>query len=515
MPRPLAVRAAISGDAFAAIDATGGRGASDADMARHLDTAVNGLHRGWPELSAAGPLSGPLRVGFAIVILFAPLGYVLAPDASRAALLALLSIPFLCLAIVRLMALGMLAHRAMPDGAIARTDAAALSDDDLPSYSILVALYNEAAVVPALVSALGALDYPCDRLEVIFITEADDAATRDALAQSGLPPHMRIVCVPAGTPKTKPRALNFGLRFAIGELLAIYDAEDVPDADQLRVAVAAFRAHGPAVSALQARLCIYNPAMNAITRQFTLEYTALFDAMLPALARIGWPIPLGGTSNHFRRAALEAAGAWDPYNVTEDADLGLRMARLGQRIALIGSTTWEEAPATARGWFGQRTRWLKGWMQTYLVHMRQPLRLKRELGLRAFLGFQVIFGGMVLSALVHPWVYVMLASDVVAGRLGAGATDPTYGWVWWIALFNLVVGYGSAMALVAMAVARRGGRLLVRSAFLVPVYWLAISLASYKALYDLAMKPYDWTKTEHLGLGRSAATSNGAAERRL
>ncbi len=208
-------------------------------------------------------------------------------------------------------------------------------------------------------------------------------------------------------------------------------------------------------------------------------------------------MPLGGTSNHFPRAVLEAVGGWDPYNVTEDADLGIRLARAGWQVSVLPSTTWEEAPPTFRIWRKQRTRWLKGWMQTYLVHMRAPMRLWRELGVRGFLGLQVLMGGLILSALVHPWFYVLVAADLWQGRL-LGVPDGMLGrTLLGVGLFNVVAGYLSAMALGAVAAARRGRRRLALHAVLMPLYWLGISLAAYRALWQLAVAPYYWEKTEH------------------
>ena len=351
---------------------------------------------------------------------------------------------------------------------------------------------------------MSALDYPKDQLEILFLTEADDYETRAALAASELAGHMRVITVPDGAPRTKPRALNYGLTFARGEFVAIYDAEDVPDPGQLRAAVAAFRSAGPETACVQARLSIYNPGRNFLTRQFTLEYAALFDGILPALDKLGLPLPLGGTSNHFRRRDLENAGAWDPFNVTEDADLGVRLARLQKRVAMLDSVTWEEAPDTPGAWFAQRTRWIKGWMQTYLVHMRDPVKLWRELGTRRFFGFQLIFGGLIVSALAHPFFYAAIVTGMIDGtflKLPVGGADAA---LWWICCFNAAAGFASSIALVALAVARRGGRLLIRSALGLPLYWLAISLASYRALFEIATRPHYWAKTPHKGLGREA-----------
>jgi cellulose synthase/poly-beta-1,6-N-acetylglucosamine synthase-like glycosyltransferase len=208
-------------------------------------------------------------------------------------------------------------------------------------------------------------------------------------------------------------------------------------------------------------------------------------------------MPLGGTSNHFRRSVLESSGGWDPYNVTEDADLGIRLARQGWRVEMLNSVTWEEAPGTAAAWFGQRARWLKGWMQTSLVHLRHPRKLWRELGPRAFFGFNVLMGGVILSALVHPLVYAYALWKVSAGDLSLW---PPEGWpavVWWAGVANLAFAYLIGIALTMLATLRRHDARLAAHALLLPVYWMMISLAAYRALADLALRPYHWRKTTH------------------
>ncbi len=310
---------------------------------RRLDQSVNGLRRAQPEFSAAQSITRIQSVvlaflGFASVAVWAAAPAVAAPLG-----LALLAIAFALITLIRIMALWQMIW---PKAARTAQFSPAIPDLDLPHYTLLVPLYREADVAAGLVRAMLALDYPTSQLEIMFLTEADDDATRAALNSAGPGRHMHIVTVPDGTPRTKPRALNFGLTFARGEFVGIYDAEDVPDPGQLRQAVAAFRSAGAETACVQARLSIYNPGRNFLTRQFTLEYAALFDGILPALDRLGLPLPLGGTSNHFRMRDLENAGAWDPFNVTEDADLGVRLARLQKRVAMLDSVTWEEAPDT-------------------------------------------------------------------------------------------------------------------------------------------------------------------------
>jgi hypothetical protein len=228
-----------------------------------------------------------------------------------------------------------------------------------------------------------------------------------------------------------------------------------------------------------------------------VEYSALFDAILPAIARLGLPVPLGGTSNHLRRETLLAVGGWDPFNVTEDADLGFRLARRGWRTAMLASTTWEEAPASFHSWLRQRTRWLKGWMQTYLVHTRRPFRLVADLGLRGALGLHALMGGLVLAALAHPLLYVLLAYQAVTGRLLAPATTPLEAALWAAAWINLTAGYVASIVVGAASALRRREPGLALSALLMPLCWLLISAAAYRALYQLLTDPYHWEKTEH------------------
>ncbi len=477
---------------------------------RILDHAVNDLRRRFPELSAAS-LGGAQSLASAVVI--AAMLLALAYAAPGFVLMILLSLPFFFVVQIRLAALGMWLMRSHN-----RPAPPLVAEAELPHYSVLVPLYREAAAAPGLVAALARLDYPPDRLQILFITEADDEPTRRALERSiaATAPALdvTVLTVPEGLPRTKPRALNYALHFARGDVVAIFDAEDAPDPGQLRAAAAAFLSGGPELACVQAPLQIYNPDETALTRQFALEYAALFDAVLPALCRLGLPLPLGGTSNHFRRDILSRCGAWDPFNVTEDADLGFRLARLGYRVSLIEPATWEEAPPHFGSWFRQRTRWLKGWMQTYLVHMRAPAKLKDEFGSWRFFGFQAILAGMILSALVHPWFYLSLAAE---GWARAGAAVPVHAGhplqqaVWWLCLGNLALSYVVSIALSALALRRRGGRPRLTTLLALPLYWLAISAAAYRAVYELIVSPFHWAKTDHRGISCSARPAAAAA----
>lgn len=313
--------------------------------------------------------------------------------------------------------------------------------------------------------------------------------------------HFELITAPPGGPRTKPKALNAALPFARGAFIAIFDAEDRPEPDQLRRALDAFAAGDDRLACAQARLTIDNTADNWLARLFTAEYAGLFDAFLPSLAAWKLPLPLGGSSNHFRADVLRRIGAWDPYNVTEDADLGMRLSRYGYRTTVIASTTYEEAPARLRPWLKQRTRWMKGWMQTWLVHMRSPRRLLRELGLAGFVVFQLLVGGSVLAALVHP---VFLAAFL--WEIADAGTAAAFSSLW---SATLLIGYLASAQLAIIGLARR--RLLgcAWALLLMPLYWLLLSLAAWRALDQLLRDPYRWEKTEH-GLARNSRLLDAA-----
>ena len=459
--------------------------------AGRLQIAVGHLKFNRPEQSAGAPVWLWQKVFACFAILLLLVTAALASQLAAFAVLAVLSLSFLSLALLRLFCLwhGLTAHTAHYSD---------IADDDLPNYTALVPLFGEAVIMADLVAALSAIDYPPCKLQIVLILEESDPATQAALAAIvALPAHFESVVVPAGEPQTKPRALNYALQNISGEFVVVFDAEDVPEPDQLRKAVAVFRSGQPNLACLQARLNVYNPGASWVTRQFTIEYTMLFDWMLPALQALGLPVPLGGTSNHFRTADLLDAGAWDPFNVTEDADLGIRLARDGRAVHVLHSTTWEEAPRQLGSWKRQRTRWLKGWMQTYLVHTRQPLKLLQDLGLWRFVGFHMLMGGLIVSALVHPWFYAMATYSAWHGTLFE-APAGLYGHLMWgLGVFNLVTGYATAVGLGAAAVSRRAWPQLVQHTLLMPVYWLMISAAAYYALWQLISAPYYWEKTEH------------------
>lgn len=373
---------------------------------------------------------------------------------------------------------------------------AALDARGLPVYTILLPLYKEKpSTVRALFAALSRMDYPKHKLDGLLLIEADDDHTRRAIEEVGRPAWMRVLPLPPGTPRTKPRAMGIGLRYAKGSLLTVYDAEDKPDPAQLKKAVWGFRVADESLACLQAKLGYYNPRQNLLTRWFTLEYDAWFNIFLPGLHRIGAPIPLGGTSNHFRRPALDACLGWDPYNVTEDADLGLRFARLGLATAMLESTTEEEANSRLANWLRQRSRWSKGYMQTALVHTRRPVKLVRELGPKATVFFLLTIGGAVVTALLAPIFWLLLLSWIWIQPHWVAELFP--GPIYYAASVSLVLGNFLLVFLSLCAAVARGHDDLAPHALLTPLYWALMSAATYVALVEFFVRPSHWHKTEH------------------
>lgn len=466
------------------------------------ERAILSLARQMPESSAATPVTrrqGIVLAGLALLILAA---FIVAPTATFVTLNIAFGLCFLAIAALRYTSIfvGLLAQPTAEERAYDLHGAP--TDTELPVYTVMVPLFDEARVLPIIARALEELDYPASKLDIKLIFEESDIETWEAAKALKLPDRFDFIRVPTSMPRTKPKACNFALPFARGELLVIYDAEDMPEPQQLKRAAAAFALGDAKLACVQAQLNYYNWNENWLTRQFAIEYAAFFDLLLPALVRLNLPIPLGGTSTHFRTSALREAGAWDPNNVTEDADLGQRFALKGYRCGIIRSTTQEEANCQLNNWVRQRSRWVKGWMQTYLVRMRHPIRLYRALGFRGFLGFQLVIGGFSLSNLLHPVFYVTTAVALILTGTPIGFQHGTA-----LALFNIVIliaGYSFAIAAGLVAVAGRGLAPLFTQTLMMPAYWLLISIAAYKALLQLATKPFHWEKTEH-GLSRMMA----------
>ncbi len=370
--------------------------------------------------------------------------------------------------------------------------------DTLPRVSLLVPLFREEAIADTLVRRLERLSYPKAQLEVLLVLEAEDDLTRATLDATHLPPWMRVIVVPPGGVTTKPRALNYAFGFTTGEIVGIYDAEDAPAPDQLDRVVARFAEAPPRTACLQGILDFYNPRANWLSRCFAVEYASWFRVLLPGLVRLGLAIPLGGTTVFFRRDALDAAGGWDAHNVTEDADLGMRLARLGFATELLPSVTREEANNRFWPWIRQRSRWLKGYAITWWVHSRRPLRLWRDLGPWRFVGLQLLFLTTLVQFALAPvlwsfWLVLFGLPHPSDGLLGPALRGTVIG------LF--LTAEGIAILVGLAAVARSPHARLFPWVPTLFAYFPLGTLAIYKALWETFTRPFYWDKTQH---GRSA-----------
>jgi len=369
-------------------------------------------------------------------------------------------------------------------------------DDQLPVYTVLIPLLREKEeTLSVLLKSLQKLDYAQNKLDVKLLLEEDDDKTLETIAKFSLPWNYEVLLVPPGLPRSKPRACNYGAYLAFGEYLTIYDAEDQPDADQLKQALKCFAENDKETVCVQAALNFYNHKRNLLTRLFTIEYTHWFDSFVPALVYLKAPVPLGGTSNHFKVKTLLKIGCWDPYIGTEDADIGIRIYRLGYKTNCITSTTYEEANTDVFNWFKQRARWNKGYMQTYLVNMRDPLKMIKQVGFIKFVNFQLFVGGNVFIQLANlPLWFFLLASYITYMNAGLPPYPKIAFFVTW---YNFLIGNLILLGSEAYAVYRRGLYRLLPFVPLKIFYWLQMSFAGYYAIIELLVRPGYWYKTEH------------------
>lgn len=372
---------------------------------------------------------------------------------------------------------------------------AALSDEALPIYTVLLPLRDESEVADQIIKAMRGIDYPTHKLDFIVTVEKFDHATKEALIKAGMPEHWRIIELPDTNPKTKPKALNCAFLEAKGEYLVIYDAEIIPDKDQLKKALCVFAAN-PSMAVLQPHLDHYNTNQNMLTRLFTIEFTFHYDMFLPGLARFSLPVPLSGHSAHFKMTALKECGAWDPYNVAEDCEIGMRLYRRGYRSSVFDSVSYEEAASSIDSWIKQRTRWMKGFIQTTIVHLRYPCLTKREMGgWLNFLVFLLIVPGTVvvnflnifMMGLLFAWIFYQPAFIQDLYPLPV------------LYLANLVAIMGGFLFIyfTMISLYRRGKFALVRWWFFQPLYWALLSYATVRATVQLMTSPHIWEKTEH------------------
>ncbi|CAN5134647.1 glycosyltransferase [soil metagenome] len=458
-----------------------------------LNRAINRLRDDDPVASASTPLVAWQRIVFWSLLLIVIVFVIWKPMGTAVVLIGLCTTGYLLTMFDRVL----IFRQGLAASAIRITDdeARKIPDDELPSYTILVPAYNEPEVVGDLIGAMAALEYPIEKLQVLLLLEEDDDVTINAAKDCAESDAITILLVPAADPRTKPKACNYGLYFSTGDIVTIYDAEDLPEPLQLRRVVTAFASLPETVACVQAKLAYHNGSQNILTGWFTAEYGLWFGYLLPGFMRTSSPIPLGGTSNHLRRDLLDGIGAWDPFNVTEDADLGLRIASSGFHTAVIDSTTLEEANSDGINWIRQRSRWYKGYLQSWLVQIRRPVRLLRTIGLRNFIRFNLVLAGTPIIAVLNLIFWLITMLWFLGQPQLVEEVFPMY--IYFPALVALVLGNAATLYMNLIALREDDRSDLLLAALTVPVFWVMMSVAATKGVYQMIRQPSYWEKTFH------------------
>ena len=466
---------------------------TDSEREFFLRRAIDGLREDDPLHSAATPLMGWQRVAGWVLLSVVTLCAIWQPMATAVVLVGICTLGYVLTMFDRVL----IFRQGLASRPVVVTDdeARAIPESELPQYTILVPAYNEPEVVGDLIGAMAALEYPRGKLQVLLLLEADDEVTIRAAKACAESDMITIVLVPPADPRTKPKACNYGLHFATGEIVTIYDAEDLPEPLQLRKVVAAFARLPDDVACVQAKLIYHNGHQNLLTGWFTAEYGLWFGYLLPGLMKTNSPIPLGGTSNHLLHPVLDKIGAWDPFNVTEDADLGLRIAASGYRTTVLDSQTLEEANSDPINWVRQRSRWYKGYLQTWLVQMRRPRKLFYTIGLRNFIRFNLVLAGTPVIAVLNLLFWLITVLWFLGQPALVGAVFPWY--IYFPALAALILGNGATLYMNMIALREDDRADLLLAALTVPLFWVMMSVAAAKGTYQLIRSPSYWEKTFH------------------
>ncbi|GAB3593462.1 Beta-monoglucosyldiacylglycerol synthase [Corynebacterium faecale] len=464
------------------------------DKRAALIDAIDGLRLKAPLESAAMAFTRSQKIIFIILIVVFVILMVFAP------LVALITLTGVCtlIYVVTLTDRFIMFRKGLRADAIMRVtdaEARAVPLERLKSYTILVPAYGEPEVIAQLVTAMNALDYPRHLLQVLLMLEEDDLPTIEEAERANLGEISTIIKVPPAQPRTKPKACNYGLHFATGEIVTIFDAEDIPDPLQLRRVVVAFERSPGNTACVQSRLSYRNARQNLLTGWFTIEYDVWFNFLLPGIMRMNAPVPLGGTSNHLVTDVLRKLGAWDPYNVTEDADLGVRIKAHGYNTAVLDSVTWEEANSDTINWLRQRSRWYKGYLQTWLVYMRRPGWLVRELGMLPALRFTFLMAGTPIVAVLNLLFWYLSLTWILGQPATIAAIFPPL--VYYPALICLILGNAATMYMNLIGCREGRDPLLVIAVLTFPLYWLLMSIAALKGTWQLITRPSYWEKTAH------------------
>ena len=457
-----------------------------------MDTSINGLANRNSEETAYTVFSRP-QIAFAAGFL-GMMGLLLFRE-TEAAVLAMLFVVQFFFALPLLYKLGLAVWGRITSPAFTRDKAERpFNSHELPVYSILVPVYREKEVIGELMKSIRKMDYPEDKLDIILLLEENDNETLLAAKAEKPSANWRFLTVPDSLPRTKPKALNYGLAYARGEFLTVYDAEDLPEPDQLKKAVAAFRTHPDDYICFRAGLNYFNKNENLLTRLAALEHSVWSDCLQPALFRMGLPVPQPGASAHYDVNKLRGIGAWDPFNVAADADLSVRAAMEGYHTGVIDSTTFEETTSRLKNWLGQSSRQFKGCLQTFLVYSRNPGKLIKTMGFFRWTGQTLLTGGAPIATLLNPVIWLALALSIYLDYTGVFYVPSV---LIYLTALNIIAANIITVVIAMLAATAQKNRKLMPLALLAPAWWMLESLAAYKGLWQLFFKPFYWEKTDH------------------
>ena len=473
---------------------------------KETEESVFGLYEDHPENSAIVTFTTPQIIFMGVILIILIICFIANAHQTSLVLVFLFQTMYLLMAVAKFyIVMTGVSHNAQLQ--YSPEQVAAIDEKELPVYTILMPVYKEAEVIQYLIERINQMDYPKYKLDVRILLEEDDVETIEVINKMHLPSHFTPVIVPYSLPKTKPKACNYGMIGSRGDYIVIYDAEDRPEHDQLKKAYLAFQDLPDEYVCVQAKLNYFNSQQNWLTKLFTQEYSMWFELLLVGIMQVRIPIPLGGTSNHFKVSFLKKVGGWDPFNVTEDADLGVRLYKYRYKTAVLDSRTWEEANSLLSNWIRQRSRWIKGYMQTFLVHMRNPIKLAEELGLRGVIGYIAMIFGTPFLPLINPLFWILMIVWIVMKAWWVQELFP--GPLFYVASTQLVIGNfifiymnmcGSYYVVRDCALKKEEQPFsysLIRYGLLTPLYWVFMSIAAYKALFQLFAKPFYWEKTQH------------------
>jgi cellulose synthase/poly-beta-1,6-N-acetylglucosamine synthase-like glycosyltransferase len=355
----------------------------------------------------------------------------------------------------------------------------------LPFISIIVPVKNEEKVVARLLRALTSLNYPLGKKEIIVVNDASTDRTGEICREFSLShPEVRVLEKAAST--TKAGALNFGVDYAQGEIVATFDGDSVPEVDALLKAVAYFA--DPSVAAVQGRICSINSRQNMLTRFLSYECLIQYELYLGGKDALDLYVGLAGTCQFIRKKDLDAVGGWNEDCLGEDTELSVKLIEQGKVIRYASEVrTFEESPFNVKSLLAQRARWYRGNIEVGLRFGR----LMKRLNWRRFDAEMTLFGTFMILLCVINYFAPFWAFSVPSTL----ATTVIAQFTCFSTLFVL--------GLVGMTLACLAKPFGLRNVLWLPfiyAYWGFQSFIAMYALFEIVLRrKRRWRKTEHSG----------------